>query len=85
MQALRDDIDMVFHSVRVQPRLVLRSLPQTRRKESTRVMDVIIAILKIIGSALWALFRISIIVFAALVLGGFRGAAKSKVKSPGSQ
>ena len=37
-----------------------------------------LTILKFIGLVIWTIVRICLIMFLALVLGGFRGAAKSK-------
>lgn len=37
-----------------------------------------LVILKFIGLVLWTIVRICLIMFLAIVLGGFRGAAKSK-------
>lgn len=38
----------------------------------------VLTILKFIGLVLWTIVRICLITFFAIVLGGFRGAAKSK-------
>lgn len=43
----------------------------------------VFVILKLIGTVLWTVLRIMIIIFLALVLGGFRGAAVSR-KQPSS-
>lgn len=54
--------------------------------DEDEVIDIwpyVIAILKLIGTVLWTTLRIMIIVFLALVLGGFRGAAVSR-KQPSS-
>jgi uncharacterized membrane protein len=38
----------------------------------------VLDVLKFIGLVLWTIVRICLIIFLALVLGGFRGAAKSR-------
>jgi len=35
-------------------------------------------VLKLVGRIIWTMTRITIIIFLALVLGGFKGAAQSK-------
>jgi hypothetical protein len=41
----------------------------------------VFAVLKFIGRLLWTAVRICLIIFLAIVLGGFRGASKARMSS----
>ena len=58
---------------------MLRHVQDTRSRTGTRGEVVTwLDVLKFIGLVLWTIVRICLIIFLALVLGGFRGAAQSK-------
>ena len=100
MPTLRDNVEALLHSVHHPSPMLLRFVPPTRQRQVTRgalvsrvwIDDesrfdwtIVLDVLRFIGRLLWTLTIILVTIFLAIMLGGFRGAMRSKLTNGGTR
>ena len=100
MPTLRDNVEALLHSVHHPSPMLLRFVPLARQRQVTRGAlvsriwidndeprfdwTIVLDVLMFIGRLLWTLTIILVNIFLAIMLGGFRGAMRSKVSNGGA-